>query len=131
MTGSLALDLLHRGHIYSLRQSALRVDRLVVGLNSDASTRALKGEGRPVQDETTRASVLAALRYVDLVVIFDEPTPEALIGDISPNVLFKGSDYTEDQVAGADLVKARGGRVELLPLLPGHSTSATVRRIRD
>ena len=124
-------DLLHRGHLYSLRQSALRVDRLVVGLNSDESTRALKGVGRPVQDETTRASVLAALRYVDLVVIFDEPTPEALIGDISPNVLFKGSDYTEDQVAGADLVKARGGRVELLPLLPGHSTSATVRRIRD
>ena len=124
-------DLLHRGHLYSLRQAALRVDRLVVGVNSDASTRRLKGPTRPVQDEATRASVLAALRYVDLVVVFDEDTPERLIKTLSPNVLFKGADYAEDQVAGGAFVKARGGRVELLPLLPGHSTTATVRRLQD
>lgn len=122
-------DLLHRGHLYSLRQAAGRVDRLVVGVNSDASTRALKGPGRPVQDEDTRAAVLAALRLVDLVVIFDEPTPEALIEALAPNVLFKGADYAEDQVAGAAFVKAGGGRVELLPLLAGHSTTATVARL--
>ena len=124
-------DLLHRGHLYSLEQAGRRVDRLVVGVNSDASTRRLKGEGRPVQDEASRAAIIAALRFVDLVVIFDEDTPEALIHALAPGVLFKGADYEEDEVAGGPFVKANGGRVELLPLLPGHSTSATLGRIRD
>jgi D-beta-D-heptose 7-phosphate kinase/D-beta-D-heptose 1-phosphate adenosyltransferase len=123
-------DLLHRGHLYSLEQAARRVDRLVVGLNSDASATRLKGPGRPVQDEVTRAAVIAALRSVDLVVVFGEDTPAVLIETLAPDVLFKGADYREDEVAGGAFVKANGGRVELLPLLPGHSTSATVGRLR-
>jgi D-beta-D-heptose 7-phosphate kinase/D-beta-D-heptose 1-phosphate adenosyltransferase len=123
-------DLLHRGHLHSLEQAARRVDRLVVGVNTDASTGRLKGPGRPVQDLDTRAAVLAALRHVDLVVPFDEDTPATLIETIVPDVLFKGADYAEAEVVGGDFVKARGGRVELLPLLAGHSTTLTVGRLR-
>ncbi|MCB1501509.1 MAG: D-glycero-beta-D-manno-heptose-7-phosphate kinase [Bauldia sp.] len=122
-------DLLHRGHLHSLDQAARRVDRLVVGVNSDDSARRLKGAGRPVQDLDTRAAVLAALKPVDLVVPFDEDTPAALIEAIAPDTLFKGADYTEAEVVGGDFVKARGGRVELLPLLPGHSTTSTLARL--
>jgi D-beta-D-heptose 7-phosphate kinase/D-beta-D-heptose 1-phosphate adenosyltransferase len=124
-------DLLHRGHLYSLEQASRRVDRLVVGVNSDASARGLKGPGRPIQDEATRAAVIAALRFVDLVVVFEEETPEELIRSLHPDVLFKGEDYREDAVAGGDFVKANGGRVELLPLLAGYSTTATVARMRE
>jgi D-beta-D-heptose 7-phosphate kinase/D-beta-D-heptose 1-phosphate adenosyltransferase len=123
-------DLLHRGHLYSLEQAARRSDRLVVGINSDASAHRLKGPGRPVQDAATRAAVLAALRYVDLVVAFDEDTPEELIRALVPDVIFKGADYAEADVAGGAFVKANGGRVELLPLLPGHSTTGTVDRLK-
>ncbi len=123
-------DLLHQGHLHSLSQAARRVDRLVVGVNSDASAHRLKGPGRPVQDLATRAAVLAALRFVDLVVAFDEDTPEALIRTVTPDTLFKGADYTEDEVVGGAHVKAHGGRVELLPLLQGHSTTATVKRLK-
>ena len=123
-------DLLHRGHLYSLEQAARRVDRLVVAVNSDASTARLKGPGRPVQDIATRSAVLAALRFVDLVVPFDEDTPEALIRVLNPDILFKGNDYAEAEVAGGDHVKANGGRVELLPLLAGHSTTSTVKRVK-
>jgi D-beta-D-heptose 7-phosphate kinase / D-beta-D-heptose 1-phosphate adenosyltransferase len=122
-------DLLHRGHLYSLEQAARRVDRLVVGINGDASAGHLKGPGRPVQDIATRAAVVAALRFVDLVVPFDEDTPEALIRALTPDVLFKGADYAEREVVGGDHVKANGGRVELLPLLKGHSTTSTVNRM--
>jgi D-beta-D-heptose 7-phosphate kinase/D-beta-D-heptose 1-phosphate adenosyltransferase len=104
---------------------------LEVGVNSDASTRGLKGPGRPIQDEATRAAVIAALRFVDLVVVFEEETPEELIRSLHPDVLFKGEDYREDAVAGGDFVKANGGRVELLPLLAGYSTTATVARMRE
>jgi D-beta-D-heptose 7-phosphate kinase/D-beta-D-heptose 1-phosphate adenosyltransferase len=124
-------DLLHRGHLHSLEQAARRVDRLVVGVNTDASTARLKGDGRPVQDLDTRGAVLAALKYVDLVVPFDEDTPATLIEAIAPDVLFKGADYAEAEVVGGAFVKARGGKVELLPLLPGHSTTATVGRLRS
>ncbi len=124
-------DLLHRGHLYSLEQAHRRVDRLVVGVNADISARGLKGPGRPIQDEATRAAVVAALRFVDLVVIFEEDTPEALIHGLGPDVLFKGADYREDEVVGGPFVKANGGRVELLPLLPGYSTTATVERMRE
>ena len=102
----------------------------MVGVNTDASTTRLKGPGRPVQDLETRAAVLAALRLVDLVVPFDEDTPAALIETIVPDVLFKGADYAEADVVGGDFVKAHGGRVELLPLLPGHSTTAVVARLK-
>jgi D-beta-D-heptose 7-phosphate kinase/D-beta-D-heptose 1-phosphate adenosyltransferase len=123
-------DLLHRGHLHSLDQAARRVDRLVVGVNGDASVTRLKGPRRPVQDLATRSAVLAALRFVDLVVPFDEDTPEALIAALKPDVLFKGADYAGKEVVGAAFVEAHGGRVELLPLLDGHSTSDTLARAR-
>ncbi len=123
-------DLLHRGHLHSLEQAARRCDRLVVGLNGDASARMLKGAGRPVQDEATRAAVLAALRFVDLVIIFTEDTPEALIRAVKPDLLFKGADYVGQDVPGAAFVTASGGTVAFLPLLEGYSTTGTVMRVR-
>ena len=105
-------------------------DRLVVGLNGDASVTRLKGEGRPVQPVEARAELLAALEAVDLVVVFDEDTPEKLIARVKPTVLVKGGDYTRDQVVGADLVERLGGQVILVELVPGHSTSAMVERSR-
>jgi len=123
-------DLLHRGHLHSLEQAKRRADRLVVGVNSDASVKRLKGPERPVQDEGARAAVLAALRFVDLVIIFGEDTPEELVLAVKPDLLFKGLDYTGRQVPGADFVRANGGSVELLPLLPGYSTTDTVAKVR-
>lgn len=122
-------DLLHPGHLALLRQARAACDRLVVGLNGDASAKRLKGDGRPVQDEATRAAVLAALSDVDQVVIFGEDTPIELIRTLRPEVLVKGADYALDQVVGADLVQGYGGRVLLAEILPGHSTSATIGRI--
>jgi D-beta-D-heptose 7-phosphate kinase/D-beta-D-heptose 1-phosphate adenosyltransferase len=113
-----------------LLSSAARAgDRLIVGLNSDASIQKLKGPTRPIQTETDRARIVGAIRAVDLVVIFDEPTPIALIEKISPDVLVKGADYNEDQVVG-DLVKARGGRVVLVPIVAGRSSTKIVERIQ-
>ncbi len=124
-------DLLHRGHLHSLEQAARRVDRLVVGVNSDASTRRLKGPERPVQGEETRAAVLAALRSVDLVTIFGEDTPEELIQAVKPDLLFKGADYEGQQIPGQAFVEAQGGSVTLLPLLEGYSTTSTVKKVRE
>jgi D-beta-D-heptose 7-phosphate kinase/D-beta-D-heptose 1-phosphate adenosyltransferase len=123
-------DLLHRGHLHSLEQAARRVDRLVVGVNSDASTRRLKGPERPVQDQATRAAVLAALRFVDMVVVFDEDTPEPLIRRLGPDMLFKGADYAGKDIPGGAFVEATGGTVALLPLLEGYSTTGTVKKVR-
>jgi D-beta-D-heptose 7-phosphate kinase/D-beta-D-heptose 1-phosphate adenosyltransferase len=123
-------DLLHRGHLHSLEQAKRRVDRLVVGVNSDASVRRLKGPDRPVQDEGARAAVLGALRMVDLVVVFEEDTPEQLIQAVKPDLLFKGADYAGQEIPGGAFVKANGGAVEFLPLLPGHSTTGTVAKVR-
>jgi D-beta-D-heptose 7-phosphate kinase/D-beta-D-heptose 1-phosphate adenosyltransferase len=122
-------DLLHPGHISLIRQCAALGDRLVVALNSDASVRRLKGASRPVQDEQSRALLVAALRGVDAVVLFDEDTPLALIEALGPDVLVKGADYTEQTVVGADMVKARGGRVHLARLTEGCSTTDLVRRM--
>jgi D-beta-D-heptose 7-phosphate kinase/D-beta-D-heptose 1-phosphate adenosyltransferase len=122
-------DLLHPGHVSLLAQGRAACDRLVVGLNSDASVARLKGAGRPVQTETARAAVLASLAHVDLVVVFAEDTPMRLIEALRPEILVKGADYTIDQVVGADLVRGYGGRVVLAELAPGHSTTATVARI--
>ena len=124
-------DLLHRGHLHSLEQAARRVDRLVVGVNSDASTRRLKGPERPVQDEQTRAAILAGLRSVDLVTIFGEDTPEELIQALTPDMLFKGADYSGQQIPGQAFVEANGGSVTLLPLLEGYSTTSTVKKVRE
>ena len=122
-------DLLHPGHVSLLRQAKAACDRLVVGLNSDASVRRLKGESRPVQDQGARAAVLGSLADVDRLVVFDEETPLALIEALRPDVLVKGADYRLDQVVGAEVVQAAGGRVLLAELEPGHSTTGTLRRI--
>ena len=122
-------DLLHPGHVHLLEQARSQCDRLVVGLNSDASVRRLKGAARPVQAEAARAAVLASLSAVDLVIVFDEDTPEATLELLRPDLLVKGADYTLDRVVGADQVMGWGGKVWLAELLPGYSTTATVRKI--
>lgn len=123
-------DLLHAGHLHSLREAKKQCDKLVVGLNSDVSVQQLKGPGRPVQNENTRAQVLCALRVVDAVVVFEEETPAQLIQTLLPNVMFKGADYQNKEVAGAQAVVDAGGKVVLIDLLPGHSTTATVQKIK-
>ncbi len=122
-------DLIHPGHVRLLARARAACDRLVVALNSDASVRRLKGPTRPVQSETARATVMASMASADLVVVFEEDTPERLIRAIQPDLLFKGADYRLDQVVGADIVQAHGGRVVLIDLEQGHSTSETIRRI--
>jgi D-beta-D-heptose 7-phosphate kinase/D-beta-D-heptose 1-phosphate adenosyltransferase len=121
-------DLLHPGHVSLLRQAKMACDRLVVGLNSDASAARLKGPTRPVQTQAARAAVLASLAAVDLIVIFDEDTPLELIRTMRPQLLVKGADYRVEDVVGGDLVKASGGEVVLAEVMPGYSTSATIAR---
>ena len=122
-------DILHAGHISALSDAAKEADYLVVGLNSDASTTKLKGAGRPVVDQQSRALLLAALIMVDAVVIFEEDTPLELITLIEPDVLVKGGDYTIDQIVGAKEVQAKGGRVVINPILPGFSTTGLLEKI--
>lgn len=124
-------DLLHAGHIALLESARALGGCLVVGLNSDASVRRLaKGAGRPIVPEAGRATVLAALEAVDAVVLFDEDTPLTLIETLTPDVLVKGGDYARPNIVGADWVEAHGGRVAIIPLLPGHSTTALVEQLR-
>ena len=123
-------DILHPGHVKVLTAARAACDRLIVGLNSDASVKRLKGEGRPVQNERARAEVLAALEAVDLIAIFDEDTPIELIGAIRPSVLAKGGDYTREQVVGHEIVEAHGGEILLVEVLPGFSTTSLVERAR-
>ncbi|MEQ8229168.1 MAG: D-glycero-beta-D-manno-heptose-7-phosphate kinase [Rhodospirillales bacterium] len=122
-------DLLHPGHVSLLRQARGQCDRLVVGLNSDASVKRLKGQDRPVQGEAARAAVLASLTGVDAVVLFAEDTPLQVIEALTPDVLVKGADYRIDEVVGREAVEAAGGRVHLAELEPGHSTTATIARL--
>lgn len=122
-------DLLHPGHLAVLSQAKAACDRLIVGLNSDSSTKRLKGEDRPVQSETARAAVLASLEYVDLVVIFSEDTPAKIIETIKPEVFVKGADYTIDQIPEAKIVAEYGGETILAQLAVGHSTTATIARL--
>ncbi len=124
-------DILHPGHVKVLTAARAACDRLIVGLNSDASVKRLKGDSRPVQDERSRAEVLAALEAVDLVAIFAEDTPLELIKRIRPSVLVKGGDYTRAQVVGHEVVDSYGGEVLLIDILPGHSTTSLVARARD
>ena len=123
-------DLIHPGHVKYLEDVRALGDFLVVGLNSDASVARLKGPSRPLQDEAARAMILLGLRSVDAVVRFDEDTPFNLIQALQPDILAKGGDYTPENVVGRDIVEAKGGRLVLVPFLPGHSTSAIVDRIR-
>lgn len=124
-------DILHRGHIYSLSQAAKEADYLIVGLNSDSSTKQLKGPTRPINDQQARAIVMASLVIVDLVVIFDEETPLELIKTILPDVLVKGGDYTEEQIAGAKEVKANGGKIVINPIVEGFSTTNTIKKMSE
>ncbi len=123
-------DILHAGHVDYLARAADLGDLLVVGLNTDRSVSRIKGEGRPLNDQVARARVLAALSFVDLIILFDEDTPENLVGLISPDILVKGDDYKDKFIAGADHVISKGGQVITLSLLEGFSTSEIMRRIQ-
>lgn len=124
-------DLLHAGHLSLLAEARGLCDRLVVAINADSSVKKLKGETRPVQDEKHRARLLAALGIVDLVIVFPEDTPVPLLQLLKPDLLIKGGDYSVDQVIGADIVQAYGGEVRVSGLLAGHSTTATIQKLRS
>jgi D-beta-D-heptose 7-phosphate kinase/D-beta-D-heptose 1-phosphate adenosyltransferase len=123
-------DLVHPGHLRYLRAARAEGDALVVGLNSDRSVRAIKGPGRPIIPERERAELLAALSFVDAVVVFDEETPDAVIRAVQPDLLVKGADWAADRIVGRETVEARGGRVVRVPIERGYSTSAIVKRVR-
>jgi rfaE bifunctional protein nucleotidyltransferase chain/domain len=125
-------DLLHPGHVDVLEGARAEGARLIVGVNSDASVRRLnKGPERPIRSERERAYVLGALTAVDCVVVFDEDTPAELVAALTPDVIVKGGDYRPEDVAGGATVRARGGRVVIIPLTPGHSTTATVNKLKS
>jgi len=124
-------DLLHPGHIRSLELARAMGDALIVGLNSDASVRQVKGEGRPIIPELERAEILAALESVDAVVIFDDLTPREVIARLLPDILVKGGDWPGVQIVGREEVEAAGGRVVSIPVVPGYSTSAILQKIRE
>lgn len=123
-------DLVHRGHIESLAISAGKGSKLIIGLNTDSSVTLLKGAGRPLIDQESRAFMLAALTFVDAVVLFEEETPYGLIKNILPDVLVKGNDYKIEEIAGHDVVLANGGEVQAIDLLPGYSTSSLISKIK-
>ncbi len=123
-------DLLHVGHVRYLAEARALGDVLLVGINSDRTVRELKGEGRPLTNESERAEILAALRQVDYVTIFDEISPRALITQLLPDVLVKGGDYNLDEIHGREEVEAAGGRVVSLPFIEGASTSAIIERMK-
>ena len=123
-------DVLHYGHVHYLAQARQLGDLLVVGLNSDASVRRLKGESRPVNPEQARAFVLAALEMVDYVCLFEEDTPYELIAAVKPDVLVKGGDYAVDNIVGSDIVKGRDGEVVVLPFVEGFSSSSIIEKLK-
>ena len=124
-------DLLHAGHVTYLEKAKGFGDVLIVGLNSDASVRRIKGPARPVNSEEDRAHVLAALEAVDYVTLFQEDTPLRLIHEIRPHVMVKGSDWKKSQIAGAQEIKSWGGKVRLVPFVPGRSTTGLLKKIRS
>jgi D-beta-D-heptose 7-phosphate kinase/D-beta-D-heptose 1-phosphate adenosyltransferase len=124
-------DLIHRGHIHTLRQAKALGDLLVVGLNSDVSVKAIKGPDRPIMPEADRIELIAALEMVDYVVTYSEPDPYRVIAAIKPGVLVKGGDWSADKIVGADVVEQYGGRVAVIPYLPGFSTTQIIERIRN
>lgn len=124
-------DILHLGHIDYLQRSAQLGDKLVVGLNTDASIKKLKGKNRPIQDQNSRLNILAALNCVDAVVLFNEDTPLELIKVVKPNILVKGADYQINQIVGAKEVKENGGEVKIISFLEGYSTSNIINKIKN
>lgn len=124
-------DLLHAGHVDYLMEAASLGNKLIIGLNSDASVKKLKGESRPINDDLTRSTLLAAMGFVDAVVFFSEETPFNLISGLLPDVLVKGGDYTIDGIVGAKEVMANGGTVKSLNFLPGYSSSAIIEKIKN
>ena len=123
-------DLLHRGHIEYLAKAANYGNVLVIGLNTDDSVSRIKGPHRPIQDEKSRAHIMAALEFVDLVIYFNEDTPYDLIKTVQPDVLVKGADYKAEDIVGYDIVIAKGGKVETIEFLPGYSTSGIEEKIK-
>ena len=123
-------DILHPGHIYYLKDAKKKGDRLILGLNSDSSVRKLKGKGRPLIPEGERAEILSNLESVDYISIFHEETPERLIREISPDVLVKGGDYRRKEVVGRKFVEEKGGKVIIIPLLKGYSTTTLIKKIK-
>nr|WP_321453700.1 D-glycero-beta-D-manno-heptose 1-phosphate adenylyltransferase [uncultured Carboxylicivirga sp.] len=123
-------DIVHRGHIDYLSKAKDLGTKLVLGLNTDASVRRLKGDSRPIVDEHSRAILLAALQFIDLVVYFDEDTPYELIKTVQPDVLVKGSDYKAEDIVGYDIVTAKGGKVETIDFVEGFSTTTIVEKIK-
>jgi len=123
-------DILHEGHIFSLSQAANEADRLIIGVNSDASIKRLKGEERPINNEHSRALLLASLAIVDAVVIFEEDTPLELVSALIPDVIIKGGDYTVEQIVGAKEVINNGGRVVINKIVDGFSTTSIIAKIR-
>ena len=122
-------DILHRGHVEYLAQAADLGDKLIIGLNTDASVKRLKGESRPVNDEKSRALLLSALQFVDAVVFFDEDTPYELIKQVQPDILVKGNDYKPEEIVGYDIVTAKGGKVLTIDLVEGFSTTNIIKRL--
>jgi D-glycero-beta-D-manno-heptose 1-phosphate adenylyltransferase len=122
-------DILHRGHIEYLAKASELGHILIVGLNSDRSVRSIKGDSRPIQDEASRALILAALHFTSYVVIFDEDTPYELINLVKPDVLVKGSDWKAEDIVGYDIVKAKGGSVATIDFVPGYSTTNIVKKM--
>lgn len=124
-------DIIHPGHVDYLTRAKELGQRLVMGVNTDASVSKLKGSHRPIQNEDARLQVLAALECVDALVLFEEQTPFDLISTVKPNILVKGGDYTIDTIVGSDIVMQNGGRVEIIPFLEGYSTSAIEKKIKE
>lgn len=123
-------DILHRGHIRYLTKTKKECDILVVGVNSDASVKSIKGPDRPVNDQESRLEVLAALENIDYLTLFDEDTPEKLIKKLTPDIIFKGGDWGEEDIVGAGYVKAHGGKVRVIPYVEGYSTTDLIEKLR-
>ena len=124
-------DILHAGHVCYLRKAKKECGMLVVGVNSDGSVKRLKGENRPVNCESARLEVLSAVEVVDFLTLFEEDTPEELIKALTPDIIFKGGDWDENSVAGADHVRSNGGKVRIIPYLEGYSTTDLIRKIQE
>lgn len=123
-------DLLHLGHVDYLEKARAMGDKLVLGLNTDASVSRFKGANRPIQDQHSRAHVMASLQFIDLVILFNEDTPKNLISELLPDILVKGSDYLAEDIVGADVVKGKGGVVKTIEFVPGYSTTSIVEKIK-